>query len=31
MAEREHALAGFVHASILQHDRLENALSYLMA
>jgi len=31
MAEREHALAGFVHATIQQHDRLENALSYHMA
>jgi serine O-acetyltransferase len=31
MAEREHALAGFVHATILQHDRLEAALSYHLA
>jgi serine O-acetyltransferase len=31
VAEREHALAGFVHATILQHDRLEDALSYHMA
>src|ERR1700744_6283338 len=31
MAEREPALAGLVHASILQHDRLESALSYHMA
>jgi serine O-acetyltransferase len=31
IAEREPALAGFVHASILKHDRLENALSYHMA
>ncbi len=31
MAEREPALAGFVHASILQHDRLEQALSYHLA
>jgi len=31
MAEREPALAGFVHATILEHDRLENALSYHMA
>jgi serine O-acetyltransferase len=31
MAEREPALAGFVHATILQHDRLENALSYHLA
>jgi serine O-acetyltransferase len=28
---REHALAGFLHATILQHDRLEDALSYHMA
>jgi serine O-acetyltransferase len=31
VAEREPALAGLVHASILKHDRLENALSYHMA
>jgi serine O-acetyltransferase len=31
MAEREPALAGFVHATILKHDRLENALSYHLA
>jgi len=31
IAEREPALAGFVHAAILKHDRLENALSYHMA
>ena len=31
MAEREPALAGFVHASILKHDRLEHAISYHMA
>ena len=31
VAEREHALAGFVHATVLQHDRLEDALSYHMA
>ena len=31
IAEREPALAGFVHASILKHDRLESALSYHMA
>jgi len=31
MAAREPALAGFVHASVLQHDRLEHALSYHMA
>ena len=31
MAEREPALAGFVHATILQHDRLEQALSYHLA
>jgi len=31
MAEREPALAGFIHAAILKHDRLENALAYHMA
>jgi serine O-acetyltransferase len=31
MAEREPALAGFIHATILNHDRLEHALSYHMA
>jgi serine O-acetyltransferase len=31
MAEREPALAGFVHATVLKHDRLEHALSYHMA
>src|ERR1700761_2536715 len=31
IAERELALAGFVHASILKHDRLEDALAYHMA
>jgi serine O-acetyltransferase len=31
LAEREPALASFVHASILKHDRLENALSYHLA
>jgi serine O-acetyltransferase len=31
MTEREPALAGFVHATILQHDRLEQALSYHLA
>ena len=31
MAEREPALAGFIHAAILKHDRLEHALSYHMA
>jgi serine O-acetyltransferase len=31
MAEREPALAGFIHATILKHDRLEHALSYHMA
>ena len=31
MAEREPALAGFVHATILEHDRLENAPQYHMA
>ena len=31
MAAREPALAGFVHATILQHDRLEQALSYHLA
>ena len=31
MAEREPALAGFVHATILKHDRLEQALSYHLA
>ena len=31
MADREPALAGFIHAAILKHDRLENALSNHMA
>jgi serine O-acetyltransferase len=31
MADREPALAGFVHATILQHERLEQALSYHLA
>ena len=31
MAAREPTLAGFVHATILQHDRLEQALSYHLA
>jgi serine O-acetyltransferase len=31
MAGREPALAGFVHATILQHDQLEQALSYHLA
>ena len=31
MVEREPALAGFVHATILQHERLEQALSYHLA
>jgi serine O-acetyltransferase len=31
LAEREPALAGFVHATVLKHDRLEHALSYHMA
>jgi serine O-acetyltransferase len=31
MAIEEPALAGFIHATILKHDRLENALSYLLA
>jgi serine O-acetyltransferase len=31
MAEREPALASFVHAAILNHDRLEQALSYHLA
>ena len=31
MAEREPALAGFIHATLLNHDRLEHALSYHMA
>src|ERR1043166_3591149 len=31
IAEREPALAGFIHATILKHDRLEHALSYHMA
>src|SRR3954468_21661685 len=31
MAGREPSLAGFVHATILQHDRLEEALSYHLA
>src|SRR3954471_4204440 len=31
MAGREPTLAGFVHATILQHDRMEQALSYHLA
>jgi len=31
LAEREPALASFVHAAVLKHDRLENALSYHLA
>ncbi|HEV2649701.1 MAG TPA: serine O-acetyltransferase [Rhizomicrobium sp.] len=31
LAEKEPALASFVHATILKHDRLENALSYHLA
>jgi serine O-acetyltransferase len=31
LAEREPALASFIHASVLNHDRLENALSYHLA
>src|SRR4051812_38814426 len=31
MAGHEPTLAGFVHATILQHDRLEQALSYHLA
>jgi serine O-acetyltransferase len=31
MATEEPALAGFIHATILKHDRLESALSYLLA
>jgi serine O-acetyltransferase len=31
MAEREPALAGFLHATVLKHDRLEHAISYHMA
>ena len=31
MAEREPTLAGFIHATVLKHDRLEHALSYHMA
>src|ERR1700744_3393007 len=31
MADGEPALAGFIHAPILKHDRLENALSYHLA
>jgi serine O-acetyltransferase len=31
MAAEEPALAGFLHATILKHDRLENALSYHLA
>jgi serine O-acetyltransferase len=31
MAGREPALAGFVHATILQHDRLEQGLTYHLA
>ena len=31
IADAEPALAGFIHATILKHDRLENALSYHLA
>ena len=31
MAQREPALASFVHATVLKHERLENALSYHLA
>ena len=31
MADGEPALAGFIHATVLKHDRLENALSYHLA
>jgi serine O-acetyltransferase len=31
MAEREPALAGFIHATVLNHDRLEHALTYHLA
>src|SRR5690349_25143609 len=31
LAVREPALASFVHATVLKHDRLENALSYHLA
>ena len=31
MAAREPALASFVHATVLKHDRLEDALSYHLA
>ena len=31
MGTREPTLAGFVHAAILQHERLEQALSYHLA
>ena len=31
MAEAEPALAGFIHATVLNHERLEHALSYHMA
>ena len=31
MADREPALAGFIHATILQHERFEQALSYHLA
>jgi len=31
MAQREPTLSGFVHATILQHERLEQALSYHLA
>ena len=31
MAAQEPALAGFIHGTILKHDRLESALSYLLA
>lgn len=31
MAIEEPALAGFIHGTILKHDRLESALSYLLA
>ena len=31
LAQREPALASFVHATVLKHERLENALSYYLA
>src|ERR1700712_148759 len=31
LAAREPALASFVHATVLKHERLENALSYHLA